>query len=145
LIGRDEVCLEFYPSYRALVKAVEKNGGSAPFLVLMAGVSAFLIGELGFLAGFGLGGAWAWASAALVLCAPLLARGVARWLGYPAWSSVVPWLGVLLLAWAMVRSATLTLVRGGVVWRGTFYSQREVAAGRRMFKLGGFKTPPPRP
>lgn len=34
--------------------------------------------------------------------------------------------GALLLAWAMLRSMILTLARGGVVWRGTFYPLGEL-------------------
>jgi hypothetical protein len=32
----------------------------------------------------------------------------------------------LLFVYAMMRSTVLTLVRGGVVWRGTFYPLREL-------------------
>lgn len=67
--------------------------------------------------------------------------GMSRWLGFSRGSALFPFLGVLPLAWAMVRSGVLALVRGGVIWRGTYYPTALVRAGMRM-KLGA--TPVPR-
>ena len=41
------------------------------------------------------------------------------------WLAAFP-VATLVFVYAMVRSTVLTLVRGGVVWRGTFYSLREL-------------------
>jgi hypothetical protein len=38
-------------------------------------------------------------------------------------------LGALLFCWMLARSAILTLWRGGVVWRGTFYPLKELRKG----------------
>ena len=43
-----------------------------------------------------------------------------------AWYALVFAPAVLLLAWAMLRSMVLALVRGGIIWRGTFYPLKEL-------------------
>ena len=45
-------------------------------------------------------------------------RRCCRLLAFPA--------AALVFVYAMVRSTVLTLMRGGVVWRGTFYPLREL-------------------
>lgn len=133
LNGRSAVSLEFYPSLQALTRALEKNGASVPFPAIL--VSNLLLGvlECGFLAGFGSGhlplvllSAVTWAVAAGATL------GLCRWLGFKPGSAWFPFLGVLPLAWAMVRSGALALVRGGVMWRGTFYPTPVVRAGLRL-------------
>jgi glycosyltransferase involved in cell wall biosynthesis len=54
-----------------------------------------------------------------------------RWFADPNGAAMVLWLlafpaAALVFVYAMVRSMVLTLVRGGVVWRGTFYPLREL-------------------
>lgn len=132
-LGGRDVHLEFYPSFGTMMRAVEKNGVSAPFPALVAGALAMATFELGFLAGFALGGPWQIASCLVLLCSPLLNALVGQWMGYPTWTSPVASLGVLPFSFVMLRSATLALVRGGVTWRGTFYPTKVVAESRRLF------------
>jgi glycosyltransferase involved in cell wall biosynthesis len=47
----------------------------------------------------------------------------------PAYYFVLHPLGAGLFVYIMLRSMTLTLVRGGVIWRGTFYSLEELQRG----------------
>lgn len=42
---------------------------------------------------------------------------------------------VLMVAWAFFRSMALTLVRGGVIWRGTLYPLRELKKNMIGFRL----------
>jgi hypothetical protein len=49
----------------------------------------------------------------------------------PGGAATMLWLpafpvAALVFVYAMVRSTVLTLLRGGVVWRGTFYPLREL-------------------
>jgi cellulose synthase/poly-beta-1,6-N-acetylglucosamine synthase-like glycosyltransferase len=126
LHGADAVRLEFYPSYRAMARAVEKNGVAAPFWV-MAPTNVLLVWlEAGFL---GLPLPFAAAAFALAAGTSLV---LGRWSRLPAWPALFPPLGMALLAAAMLRSATLALVRGGVMWRGTFYPTRAVREGNRL-------------
>lgn len=46
--------------------------------------------------------------------------------GIPAYYALTLPLGVALVLYAMLRSMVLTLVRRGIVWRGTFYPLREL-------------------
>ncbi|MBI3829855.1 MAG: hypothetical protein HY291_10075, partial [Planctomycetes bacterium] len=41
--------------------------------------------------------------------------------GTPAWTAMLHPAGALILAYIVLRSMFLTLRRGGVVWRDTFY------------------------
>jgi hypothetical protein len=139
LNGRSAVSLEFYPSFRALTRALEKNGAAAPFPVLLAGCLLLVTLEMGLLAGVASGhgplmllGAGAWAVGGVATLS------LSRWLGLPRWPALLPFLGVLPLAGVMVRSGLLALVRGGVVWRGTYYPTSVIRAGMR---LGPGRTP----
>jgi glycosyltransferase involved in cell wall biosynthesis len=133
LNGRSEVSLEFYPSLRVLTRALEKNGASVPFPVLLGGNLLLVVLECGLLAGLFSGhpplvllaaGTWVVGSAVTV--------GLCGWLGFSRRSALLPFLGVLPLAWATIRSGVLALVRGGVLWRGTFYPTSLVRAGMRV-------------
>jgi hypothetical protein len=141
LNGRAQVSLEFYPSYSALARSLEKNGASAPFPVLLFGNLLLMTLECGLLAGLLSGhlplvllaaGTWGLGSA--------VTFAFCRWLGFPRWPALVTVLGILPFGWAALRSGVLALVRGGVLWRGTFYSKAVVRAGLRM-RLGGWDDP----
>lgn len=61
-------------------------------------------------------------------CAIYCYRLASRFSGLSAWNVVfAPFAGVL-LTWSMLRSTWTTLRHGGVRWRGTFYSLRELRA-----------------
>ncbi len=133
LNGRSAVSLEFYPSYLALTRALEKNGASIPFPALLVGNLLLGVFECGFLAGFFSGHTpLVLLSAATWVVAAMATEGLCRWLGFPRGSALFPFLGVLPLAWAILRSGALALIRGGVMWRGTFYPTPVVRAGLRL-------------
>lgn len=132
-LGGRDVHLEFYPTFGTMMRAVEKNGASAPFPALVAGSMAMVVGELGYTLGFALGGPFLVVASVIVVASALLNLTVGRWMGYPTWTSPIASLGVLPFSFVMVRSATLALVRGGVTWRGTFYPTKVVAESRRLF------------
>ena len=133
LNGRSEVSLEFYPSLRALTRALEKNGASAPFPQLFFGNLLLVVLECGLLAGV-LSGHVPLQLLAMATCAVAsgVTLGVSHWLGFPRGSALIPFLGILPLAWAMIRSGVLALMRGGVLWRGTYYPTSTVRAGLRL-------------
>jgi hypothetical protein len=45
------------------------------------------------------------------------------------WYALTDPLGTLILCYIVVRSTVVTLGRGGVVWRGTFYAIEELRRG----------------
>jgi glycosyltransferase involved in cell wall biosynthesis len=89
-----------------------------------------LLPFVGLVLGAGWDRAWLWPSlASLVALAALYWRY--RRFADPNGPRTMLWLlmfpaAALLFVYAMMRSTVLTLVRGGVVWRGTFYPLREL-------------------
>lgn len=80
VIAQDAVSLEFYESYSAMARALEKNGAMAPVGVIILGLVFATVLELGYLAGFAdqrlwLAGLLAWALGVITQL------GVCRWLG----------------------------------------------------------------
>lgn len=132
-LGGGDVHLEFYPTFGTMMRAVEKNGASAPFPALVAASMAMVLCELGYTLGFVLGGPWLLATCGVLLGSALFNVVVGRWMGYPTWTSPIASFAVLPFSFVMLRSATLALVRGGVTWRGTFYPTKVVAESRRLF------------
>lgn len=126
LLGRETVSLQFYESYRAMVKALEKNGGQAPAVLIWAMLTVLISLELGWMLGTWPVVVTMWAIAAFT------GWGLAERLGHPRWPTLLPGMGVLPLAWALARSAGLAWMRGGVRWRDTFYSTAQVRAGKRL-------------
>ena len=73
---------------------------------------------------------WARVFASVAAAVPLIVEGaVAReFKTSPAWAVTYP-IGALIFAWMLARSAIVTLWRGGIVWRGTFYPLEELKRG----------------
>jgi hypothetical protein len=136
--GAGLISLMFYPSIFAMVRAVEKQGFS-------------IIGQYSFvrtvlLSTLPLAVEWVLVLA-FVPAVPLAARVLALSAGVLqlvvglfaartvrlslAAGALAP-LGMTILSFAMVRSAVLALVHGGVRWRGTVYPSAMLRAGRRV-------------
>lgn len=134
VVGNRAISLEFYPTFSALVRALEKNGATAPAPLLLAGVVALVALELGFLLGLHpsappIALALALFTSALAIATQAVTAG---WLGLPRWPALVPGLSILPLGWSVARAAALAWRRGGVVWRGTFYPTAAIRAGMRL-------------
>ena len=127
LIGRHAVSLRFYPSFGAMARALEKNGAAAPLPLALLGLGVLVLAELGWVTALG-----SWVGWAVFVLAAGTEFAAARWLGNPRWPALFPGVGMLLLAAVMARSAALAFHRGGVRWRGTYYSAAELRAGRRV-------------
>ncbi len=73
---------------------------------------------------------WARLFAAIAVVLPLAATaGVAIELRAPIWYAMTFPIGALIFAWMLARSMIVTLWRGGIVWRGTFYPIDELRRG----------------
>lgn len=136
--------LGFYPSLRALFVALEKNGATASPPAIILGSIALAGIELGYLAL--LSGA---STPALIAGSILYGVATAVQLassirvGMPRWPALVPGLGTSIVGAAMVRSALVAWMRGGVVWRGTFYPTSVVRAGSRLRQRVPTRAGPP--
>jgi glycosyltransferase involved in cell wall biosynthesis len=102
--------------------------------LMVAGIVATavlcLVPIAGIVAGLGWDRAWLWPSLVSLASLPALYWRYRRF-AEPNGAATVLWLlafpaAALLFVYAMLRSTVLTLVRGGVVWRGTFYALNEL-------------------
>jgi glycosyltransferase involved in cell wall biosynthesis len=133
------IWLDFYPSVRELVRGGEKNSfallGGLSYLRLAVVLGILLSLELGPCVALAWPGAsWAVRGGAALALALITASGllVNRWLGRRP-REVLLWpMATVLLAFGGVRSAWLSLLRGGIVWRDTRYSIASLRAGRRV-------------
>jgi len=129
-----QVSVHWHPGIRGLIRGVEKNafpglhyniplGLIAPWLLLLVSWAPVF--------GLFLGDPVAWVLSLFAWCGVLLCyREVERTVNIKAWIAVTMPVGVTLFLYAFVRSMALVLVRGGVVWRGTFYPLEELKRGR---------------
>lgn len=130
VIAQEGVTLQFYPSYSAMARALEKNGAQLPLVPMVFALSLLVTLEAGWIAG--LATPWWPAALAVGLLASVTGVVAARWLRNPVGPAVFSVLGTVLIAAVLVRSSVLAWKRGGVVWRGTFYPTAAVRAGRRL-------------
>lgn len=123
--GIEQVVVPWYRSVRELTLGLEKNA----FAGLGYSVTMVIGGCLGLL-GMNLlpfvavaledgvaRGAWGVSCALLVV----MAGGGAGHAGLPRYTGLLLPLTALLQAWIILRATTLTLYRGGIRWRDTFY------------------------
>lgn len=139
--GESRVHVVWYRDLPSMVRGLEKN----TFAVLhcsfaRAALLAAAALAIELPAWFGLFAReprWLAPVCALAL-APALAVGVlgARRAGLSGAAALLAPLGTLTQAWVLVRAGWLGWRRGGVRWRGTFYSSRQLRAGRRVDVLG---------
>jgi GT2 family glycosyltransferase len=104
-----------------------------PLLLLASlGVAILCIGPAAMLLvpGGRVPGLLAWAAAAGLYA---ISSRVSR---LPLWCSLFLPVAALLVVYAMVRSTLVTLLRGGVTWRGTFYSLKELRGHHLARKVG---------
>jgi cellulose synthase/poly-beta-1,6-N-acetylglucosamine synthase-like glycosyltransferase len=136
LNARGFVGLHFYRSLPEAVRGMEKNAFALMgYSVLRFSIfaSLYTFAELGAFAL--IAGAHGWpcvvaATAAAVLLGTQLA--VSRWLGRPLLPSLLAPIGIVTMIFGATRSMVMTLVRGGVVWRGTRYPLSVLRRGRRF-------------
>jgi cellulose synthase/poly-beta-1,6-N-acetylglucosamine synthase-like glycosyltransferase len=70
-----------------------------------------------------------WLSASSIVAIIMLYAFNARRNGFPLWIGLLHPIACVLFAYAFLRSAVVTTARGGLSWRGTFYSIEELKKG----------------
>ena len=132
-VAQDMVRVRWHNGVRELIRGVTKNMFAAchynAFLALCGMALALLMSVLPFL-GIVFATGWAHAFAGIAAAAAVLIHTAMIWPTEvsPFYAFTHP-LGALLFCWMLARSAIVTLWRGGVVWRGTFYPLEELRKG----------------
>ena len=131
MIGADHIKVEWYPSLKEANKGLEKN--------IFAGLNyfwpslLFIIPSMLLFYFFPFIGVWflnGWQQAVLALTIVFII-GVyllytVKVLKDTAYDVIVFPILVLIYLYIITRSCLLTLIRGGIYWRGTFYTLREL-------------------
>lgn len=135
LNARGLVSLYFYRSLGEAIRGMEKNAfaaiGRLDVARFLGFLAVFVLLDVGWVAGLAADpAARALAGAALGLSVGTHVA-IAAWLRRPVLPSLLSPLATLIVAFAALRSMALALARGGVEWRGTRYSLRELRAGMR--------------
>ncbi len=136
--SRSLVRFAWYPDGPAMLRGLDKNlfAGLAHYRLpvaaaLVGTILAFVATPLAVFAAAG----WPWTPplVATAAMAHLVYAGVAaRRLRASFWGHLLLPLGLLGVALGLVRSASLFVLRGGVVWRGTHYPAAELIAHHRV-------------
>ncbi len=127
------ISVEWYPSLQAAVRGLEKNSlavvGYSTWRLVAGCAAQVSLSAWPFVAVWLTVGwvrlAYAGAVALIVGCHLFLIRST----GLRPWTAAALPVGVLLVVFAVLRAALLARLRGGVTWRGTWYSLEELRRG----------------
>jgi hypothetical protein len=134
--GVGHVRIRLYDSLRDMLRGTDRAGiaGLGGFRVGRLVARALVLGlvELGPLLGPALAPSpWMIALGGVGLAMAVAATWpTCRTLGPGTWGTLLVPLGSLVMTYAYLRSAWVTVARGGMVWRDTVYRLDELAAGR---------------
>lgn len=138
-LGRDQLAVEWYPTFQSVVRGLEKNGfaqaarfrvwrGLAMAALAVVATTAPFAGYLPGASGL----AWVLSTAALlsyVAACLVIQYGVGGNFFYTLASLPI---GDLLMAYVVLRAVWLGKKRGGLIWRGTIYPTAALEEGRRV-------------
>lgn len=135
VFGRGLMRVAWYSTVREAMRGLEKNAFSGveySLARLVASTAAlFLMMIWPFAAVFVTNGMTRILYAAVAILLVSLVAGVAVRAGAgPVWYALTFPAGVLLFVFILWRASLLTLMHGGIDWRGTFYSLSELRANR---------------
>jgi hypothetical protein len=141
-VGAGAIAVDWYPSVADLVRGLEKNSfaglnyrtGAAVASVIALCAHAALF-ALPLISGGG------WRIGAAVVCAAFVVAGAAAavTVGLSPWYAALQPAAALFFAWVQARATWLTLARGGISWRGTFYPLSELKGGAEPYPPSGSK------
>jgi hypothetical protein len=132
-VAQDNVRVRWHTGVRNVVRGVTKNMFAAVhYEPLFAAAAILLSMTMSVLPFFGLLFATGWARvlAGVAAVAAMVIQGALVWSTEASslYGLTHP-LGALIFCWMLLRSAVVTLWRGGVVWRDTFYPLDELRKG----------------
>jgi cellulose synthase/poly-beta-1,6-N-acetylglucosamine synthase-like glycosyltransferase len=131
--GADLISLRWVTGAMGMVNNLTKNSFAImSFQWWRALLSAFALAFLNLMPFFGIWLAHGWARLPYAVALASIFGiyvGMSWESDIPAYYFVLHPIGAALFVYIMLRSMVLTLARGGVVWRGTFYSLEELRKG----------------
>jgi len=132
-LAQDAVVIRWHAGLRNLVRGVTKNFFAAlgynVTLVLLAAVAMLLLNVAPFIAVFA-GHGWIRVFATIaVAVAMTLHIGVDITMRVSPFYALTHPIGAIIFCYMLLRSTAVTLWRGGVDWRGTFYPLEELKRG----------------
>jgi cellulose synthase/poly-beta-1,6-N-acetylglucosamine synthase-like glycosyltransferase len=131
--GADLISLRWVQGAMGMVNNLTKNSFAImSFQWWRALLSAFALAFLNLMPFFGIWLAHGWARLPYAVALASIFGiyvGMSWESDIPAYYFVLHPIGAALFVYIMLRSMVLTLARGGVVWRGTFYSLEELRKG----------------
>lgn len=136
--GRNWVGVYFYKSLRAMAEGVERAGFTgignfsfARILALSLGLGLLEASPFLALAPIGVR-ALPFISVTLILIAFAVSSIVNIWAGRKIIPGFFFPVAIAIMAFLLIRAGYFGAKRGGIYWRGTFYSNRELKAGKRI-------------
>lgn len=132
LIGKGLLDVEWYTSVGGVVRGLEKNAFAGLdyrlWLQVLATPLQLVCGVWPFVAVFVTEGPARWLSAATIAVVVVVFAGTRRTITTGLWYGLLFPVGTLFMVYVQWRAVILTLVRGGIRWRGTFHSLEELRA-----------------
>lgn len=123
--GRDLVSVEWYPTWKSMIKGLEKNAFASVrfsisrmilFLIVTYGV--YLFPYFGI---FLFPSPTNYLFGASLVIAHLVMAEIGKRTGNPRWVTFLLPIAAILIGFAFIRSCILTMIRGQVTWRETSY------------------------
>lgn len=126
--------VEWYASITEVFRGLEKNtfsGADYSILIVVGGaVSLMVCSVWPFIALFLTNGLTWGLNLAIIVLSMILYIDCARFHHSKVWYAIGYPLATTLFAVIMIRTMILNLVQGGIYWRGTFYSLKELKANK---------------
>lgn len=134
--GTGGLAVEWYPSLKEAIKGLEKNTFAGLhyswFMVLFALSGVFISQVFPFIALFTTTGVTRglYVAVILILLVIYVRTAFHPWRKSLKTFTVFP-VSAVLFMYTIIRSVLLTVIRGGIIWRGTFYPLSELKKGNR--------------
>ena len=132
--GGGMLAVNWYGSLRELIVGLEKNSFAvleySPVAVLASSLTLLAVNFFPFFGPLVVDGPAGWLLGAAAALQLILSLGASKQLGYPLHVVIGYPLTVLLFVYIQWRSMFLALARGGIQWRDTLYSLKELRANR---------------
>ena len=132
-IAQDSVAVRWHAGIGNLIRGVTKNffaGAGYNLGIVGLGVAGLLLTSVAPFLGVLFGHGWirVFAAIAVVIAVTFHAAVAVTLRVSPLYSLTQP-LGAILLSYMLLRSTVITLMQGGIYWRGTFYPLDELKRG----------------